>query len=188
MAARSRSAGTAKCQTVARGHGGRATGTSTSRPSDPRSCIDSRLIPASTWRRNGRRMVARSPTCAWTGQMARSGFESCRRSEVPIARSVTSPSFCLPPGLQTASTWWQRERALRNQRARHGVYAIPIGGGAPRAITRARPSGQDMSAVLSADGRRLAYVACPGPGPDSDCHLQVVKVARDSRRLVHHDG
>ena len=58
----------------------------------------------------------------------------------------------------------------------HGVYAIPIGGGAPRAITRARPSGQDMSAVLSADGHRLAYVACPGPGPDSDCHLQVVKV------------
>ncbi len=58
----------------------------------------------------------------------------------------------------------------------HGVYAIPIGGGAPRAITRARPSGQDLSAVLSADGHRLAYVACPGPGPDSDCHLQVVDV------------
>jgi Tol biopolymer transport system component/DNA-binding winged helix-turn-helix (wHTH) protein len=58
----------------------------------------------------------------------------------------------------------------------HGVYLIPVGGGEPRAITRARPSGQDLSAVFSADGHRLAYVGCPGPGPDSDCHVQVVNV------------
>jgi len=57
--------------------------------------------------------------------------------------------------------------------AGNGVYLLPVQGGEPRVIARARPSGQNLSAVLSADGRRLVYVACPGPGPDSTCHLQV---------------
>jgi len=57
-----------------------------------------------------------------------------------------------------------------------GLYLIPVHGGEPRALTRPKVSGQDLSPAFSPDGRRLAYVSCPGPGPDSDCHLQLANL------------
>ena len=60
--------------------------------------------------------------------------------------------------------------------ATNGIYLVPVQGGEPRAITRPKASGQDLSPVFSPDGHRLAYVSCPGPGPDSDCHVQVMNL------------
>ena len=45
-----------------------------------------------------------------------------------------------------------------------GLYLIPVEGGEPRAITRPAPPSFDLAPVFSADGRRLAYLACGSIG------------------------
>ncbi len=132
----------------------------------------------------GRRTVARSRTPVrrpLTGPCRRSVW--CRRSAAPIARSVTSPSGC-------QSIWSPDGRYLVAGRAgapdaahpTNGIYLIPVEGGEPRAITRPRAPGADLSPAFSPDGHRLAYVSCPGRGPDSDCHVQVVDLDCSIRR------
>jgi eukaryotic-like serine/threonine-protein kinase len=41
-----------------------------------------------------------------------------------------------------------------------GIYLIPISGGEPRRLTRARAPASDRDPAISADGRRLAYFSC----------------------------
>ncbi len=45
-----------------------------------------------------------------------------------------------------------------------GLYLIPVEAGEPRAITRPAPPSFDLAPVFSADGRRLAYLACGSIG------------------------
>ena len=45
-----------------------------------------------------------------------------------------------------------------------GLYLIPVEGGEPRGITRPAPPSFDLAPVFSADGRRLAYLACGSIG------------------------
>ena len=171
--ARWRSPGTARLPVPRPVRGGRATGTYTSSLSEHPRCTDSRRVPAWTWPRVWSPDGRESRTYVSTRHRRR--FASCPRSEDPIVRSVTSRSSCLPCGRQTAATWWQGERGDPAGPPK-GLYLIPVHGGEPRAITRPRVSGQDLSPAFSPDGRRLAYISCPGPGPDSDCHLQLANL------------
>jgi len=41
-----------------------------------------------------------------------------------------------------------------------GIYLVPISGGEPRLLTRARAPASDRDPAISADGRRLAYFSC----------------------------
>ena len=45
-----------------------------------------------------------------------------------------------------------------------GLYLIPVEAGEPRAITRPTPPAFDLAPTFSADGRRLAYLACGSIG------------------------
>ena len=42
-----------------------------------------------------------------------------------------------------------------------GIFAIPIDGGEPRALTQTKRPASDRSPAFSPDGRRLAYMCCP---------------------------
>ena len=174
MVARSRSAGTAKCPTVGtrpwwQGNWDiyvKAVGSSELH----RLTTDPGIDLAPQWSPDGRADRLRAH-----GRARRLAADSSRVGARRFRSQVSDFPVFLP------ATWTPDSQYLVAARAgvaepagpSHGVYAIPVGGGEPRAMTRARSSGQDMSAVLSADGHRLAYVACPGPGPDSDCHLQL---------------
>jgi Tol biopolymer transport system component/DNA-binding winged helix-turn-helix (wHTH) protein len=56
----------------------------------------------------------------------------------------------------------------------NGIYLVPVEGGETRVLTQPRTSGRDFSPAFAPEGRRLAYVSCPGPGPDSQCQVVVV--------------
>jgi len=71
-----------------------------------------------------------------------------------------------------------------------GLYAVPLAGGEPRALTRAAPPMVHVDPTVSPDGRRLAFVACrTAVLMRYDCDLNVVDIAPDlttspSRRVV----
>lgn len=63
-------------------------------------------------------------------------------------------------------------------RGDRGLYAVPLAGGAPRAITRAAPPMVHVDPALTADGRRLAFVACRSAVlARVDCDLNVADIA-----------
>ncbi len=64
-------------------------------------------------------------------------------------------------------------------RGDRGLYAVPLAGPAPRAITRAAPPTVHVDPALSPDGRRLAFVACRSPAFTFDCDLNVADIAPD---------
>ena len=45
-----------------------------------------------------------------------------------------------------------------------GIFAIPIDGGEPRALTQTKRPASNLSPAFSPDGRRLAYMCCPDVG------------------------
>jgi Tol biopolymer transport system component/DNA-binding winged helix-turn-helix (wHTH) protein len=76
-------------------------------------------------------------------------------------------------------------------RGDRGLYAVPLAGGAPRAITRAAPPMVHVDPALTPDGRRLAFVACRSAVlARGDCDLNVADIAPDltttssARRVV----
>ena len=65
-------------------------------------------------------------------------------------------------------------------RGDRGLYAVPLAGPAPRAITRAAPPMVHVDPALSPDGRRLAFVACRSAVlMRFDCDLNVADIAPD---------
>jgi len=51
------------------------------------------------------------------------------------------------------------------------IYLIPVQGGEPRPVTRAKPPAADRTPAFSPDGRRLAYVSCMGSDPRCDIYV-----------------
>ena len=69
---------------------------------------------------------------------------------------------------------------MDDPRGDRGLYAIPLAGRAPRAITRAAPPMVHVDPALSPDGRRLAFVACRSAVLTRlDCDLNVADIAPD---------
>lgn len=56
----------------------------------------------------------------------------------------------------------------------HAIHLVPLGAGAPRALTRPGPGINDWSPAFAPDGRRLAYASCTDLVYRSMCHVKVV--------------
>lgn len=79
---------------------------------------------------------------------------------------------------------------VNEPRGDRSLYAIPLTGQAPRAITQATPPIGHVDPAVSPDGRRLAFVACRSAPDRFACDLDVADIAPDltmtspPRRLV----
>ncbi len=72
-----------------------------------------------------------------------------------------------------------------------GIYLVPVEGGEPRLLTRARTGANELAGAFSPDGKRLAYASCVTAGDPQACDVHVLDLGPDlaplgaPRRLTH---
>ena len=111
------------------------------------------------------------------------------RRRIMLVSAVGGPAAKLSdfPAADAAIAWSGDGKAIiagrdpvDDPRGDRGLYAVPLAGGAPRAITRAAPPMVHVDPALTPDGRRLAFVACRSAVlMRFDCDLNVADIAPD---------
>ena len=111
------------------------------------------------------------------------------RRRIMLVSAVGGPAAKLSdfPAADAAIAWSADGKAIiagqdpvDDPRGDRGLYAIPVTGRAPRAITRAAPPMVHVDPALSPDGHRLAFVACRSAVlARFDCDLNVADIAPD---------
>jgi Tol biopolymer transport system component/DNA-binding winged helix-turn-helix (wHTH) protein len=117
--------------------------------------------------------------------------DALNRRRIMLVSAVGGPSTKLSefPAAAAAITWSADGTAIIAGRdpvdspnGDRGLYAVPLTGGAPRAITQATPPMMHVDPALSPDGHRLAFVACRYTGlMPYDCDIAVADITSDLR-------
>ena len=135
---------------------------------------DPALDEKPTWSPNGRQIAfLRRQQNAIVGRvhlMSALGGSDSKLSDLPTNDQIAWS----PDGKMIAVARWDPTRTTLSS----GIYFIPTDGGDPRAVTQTKAPAYDEEAAFSPDGRRLAYVSCPGAG---GCELNVIDLDADDQ-------